>query len=572
MAVFIANSKIALLLTLGLFRCVTLVQAYKKKGELVNHTRANASMLPSRDDLSSKYIANIEQILGHDHVTNIKERVPPIEAQLQTILKSFPQDEQGRYGHMVVRHTLHRFFLKKHGWHMLGFDEPSSGSALPQNLPEYLRGPLEARLDSHGLTAHESAVMAAALENLVNRETMKYFDQAFVVMGMSANTNVLPIKTADSLIATFMAMYIQSYDLETLKRRTMFLRPYLMKKIAARYVSWPELRAFASETLMESVGTRETITNDELREVAEHIVDGYGRFQNRECDDVKTRLLKLEDEKGHGRVPLGNFYKLSLEENAPFNESRAYLTNLGAIEEAEADTPRLLVSNYVLSFANCQGISAYHTHCCITECDNVLEHLEREIAAPDAEPERIAALIQSFSSKYTPASGTLQPKLVQRLHSIADASTGRVTLHSRAFALLLHHVFPRECPYPHVWNGSRPMDMQSFKKATGVKSVEAGLNEMRSVVEKWLSRSALPPAMKRADDEPQWSNEEQVYAQAKPLTERSESLSWIAAFAVLAAVALLLAALAVCSLIANRSSGTRSQGRDASKKQQFVAV
>eukprot|EP00928_Gymnodinium_smaydae_P094042 TRINITY_DN7848_c0_g1_i1.p1 TRINITY_DN7848_c0_g1~~TRINITY_DN7848_c0_g1_i1.p1 ORF type:complete len:573 (+),score=97.32 TRINITY_DN7848_c0_g1_i1:68-1786(+) len=572
MAGFIANSNIALILTLGLFGCVTLVGA---DGEPNEKSGTDSSMLPSSDDVSSKHFANIEQILGHEHATNIERRLPPIEAMLQTTLKSFPQDEQGRYGHMAVRHTLHRFFLKKHGWHMLGLDnngEPSSGAALPENLPDYVRGPLEARLDSHGLTTHETALLAAALENLVNRETMKYFEQAFVVMGMSASTNVLPIKTADSLIATFMAMYIQGFDLAFLRRRTMFLRAWLMKNIVARYVSCPEVRSFASETLMESAGTSETITKDELREVVEHIVDGYGRFQNQECDAMKTRLLSLEDEEGQGRVPLGAFYKLSLEENAPFNESRAYLQHIGVLEEAQTDTPRLLVSNYVLSFANCLGISAYYTQCCITECDNILEHLEREIAAPDAEPDRIEALVQSFSSMYAPASSALQPKLVQRLRSIADANNGRVILHSRAFALWLHQVFPRECPYPHVWNGSRPMDRLSFAKVTGL-SVEAGLQEMRAVAEKLQSKSAPPPAMHRADDDAHWSNEDEFYAQFKPLAERADSSSlWIGAFAVLSAVALFLAALAVNSLIEKRESGPGCEGLDTSQKTELVSV
>eukprot|EP00928_Gymnodinium_smaydae_P022894 TRINITY_DN1908_c0_g1_i1.p1 TRINITY_DN1908_c0_g1~~TRINITY_DN1908_c0_g1_i1.p1 ORF type:complete len:571 (-),score=73.73 TRINITY_DN1908_c0_g1_i1:110-1822(-) len=479
------------------------------------------SMVLSSEDLGSMFLAEIENVLGSDHTASIERRLAPMEVMLRPTLSALPRDEQGRYGHKSVQYALHRLFVKKHGWYlMLLSGESSPGSTLADNLPEYLQGLFEARLGSHGLVAHEVALLAAALENLVHREAMTRLDQAYEVEGISANASGMSVEQADSLIDTYMAMGILGESGESLRRKSRYPRQRLITSIEYRYDGWPAVRTFAREVREESSGDRTEFAYADVLDVVERIADRYGRWQNRECDALKSQLLSIEEEEYNGRVTLAKFYNASLEDRVPFNESRDFLRQLGALDETQKDTPRLLVSNYVLSLANCLSESAYYTQCCINECENFLEHLERELASPDAEPDRIAALIPGLSSTFTPAKQTLQPKLLQRLHSIADGKTGRVLLHSRSFAQWLHHVFPRECPYPHVWGGSRPMGRVSYIKATGLP-VETSLKEMRAVVEnsvRGLSSSSSPETW---DELSLWSHEEELYAHVSPRVEES---------------------------------------------------
>eukprot|EP00928_Gymnodinium_smaydae_P005962 TRINITY_DN1206_c5_g1_i1.p1 TRINITY_DN1206_c5_g1~~TRINITY_DN1206_c5_g1_i1.p1 ORF type:complete len:465 (-),score=89.80 TRINITY_DN1206_c5_g1_i1:123-1328(-) len=346
---------------------------------------------------------------------------------------------------------------------------------------------------------------------------MKRLDEAYEVEGMSVNASGMTVAQVESLIDTYMAMGILGESVSYLKKKSKYPRKRLITSIEYRYDGWPEVRAFAREVQEECVGDRTTFAYADVLEVVERIADRYGRWQNRECDSLKKQLLSIEEEGSNGRVTLAKFYNASLEERVPFNETRDFLRQLGALDESQADAPRVLVSNYVLSQANCLGESAYYTQCCINECENFLEHFERELAAPDAEPHRIAALIPSLSSTFTPAIKVLPPKLMQRLQSIADANTGRVVLHSRLFAQWLHHVYPRECPYPHVWNGVRPMDRATYKKVTGLH-FEAGLKEMRAIVEGSSGGLVSSASSETSDELSLWSHEEELYAQVVPRT------------------------------------------------------
>eukprot|EP00928_Gymnodinium_smaydae_P025507 TRINITY_DN2028_c0_g1_i8.p1 TRINITY_DN2028_c0_g1~~TRINITY_DN2028_c0_g1_i8.p1 ORF type:complete len:569 (+),score=113.78 TRINITY_DN2028_c0_g1_i8:99-1805(+) len=467
----------------------------------------------SNDDLGKEFLSEIENVLGSDHSASIQKRLSPMEVMLRPTLGALPRDEQGRYGHMAVRHALHRLFVKKHGWYIKGLDtsgESSPGASFADNLPEYLQGLFEARLGSHGLTAHEVALLAAVLENLVHREAMQHLDQAYEVQGMSTNESGMAVEKVDSLIDTYMAMKILSYDAATLKRKSPHPAKYLHRAIEYQYDGWQAVRSFARDVREEASGERTSFGYAEVLEVIERIADQYGRWQNRECEALKLQLLKIEDS-GNGRVTLANFYNASLTEDAPFNETRDFLRQMGVLDETEMDNPRVLVANYVLSGINCLGESAYYNQCCINECENLVEHLEREIKSPDATPERIVEVIPSLSL----SKRRLEPKLLQRLQAIADNNGGRVILHSRLFAQWIHYVFPRECPYPQVWKDARPMDRSDYEKATGRKT-STPLKEMRAFVEASQHRLSQAPSAEAWDELSLWSHEEELYAHASP--------------------------------------------------------
>eukprot|EP00928_Gymnodinium_smaydae_P024432 TRINITY_DN1976_c0_g1_i1.p1 TRINITY_DN1976_c0_g1~~TRINITY_DN1976_c0_g1_i1.p1 ORF type:complete len:501 (-),score=77.48 TRINITY_DN1976_c0_g1_i1:282-1784(-) len=477
MARHFSCATVALVFALGPLFQAAVVEA----GSFLNGKRwSNPSKLLSNDELTSIFLAEIDVVLGGNQTTSIQRRVAPMEATLRNTLSALPRDEQGRYGHVAVGYALRRLFVKKHGWYMFLFDSSyhdSSDSTLAESLPEHLQGLFEARLGSHGLTAHEVALLAAALENLVQREAIERLDEAYDIEGISVKKRGMSLKQVDSLIDTYMAMGILTESAELIKNssKRMSPRKTLRSRIEEAYDGWSDVCSFVREVRTEHFSDRTAFDYADVVELIEHINDRYGRWQNRECDIAKERLLSIEEEQGNGRVTLAMFYNKSLEEEQPFNESRAFLRQLGVLDESQVGNPRVLMSNYILSSTNCVGESAYYKQCCINACENIFEKLEGELASPDAEPDDIAALIPTLSPELT----ALQPRLLQRLYSIADSSTGRVVLHSRSFAQWLHHVFPRDCPYPTVSNGSRPMNMISYQRATG-RTALASLKQMRA--------------------------------------------------------------------------------------------
>eukprot|EP00928_Gymnodinium_smaydae_P096315 TRINITY_DN847_c0_g1_i1.p1 TRINITY_DN847_c0_g1~~TRINITY_DN847_c0_g1_i1.p1 ORF type:complete len:565 (+),score=126.21 TRINITY_DN847_c0_g1_i1:96-1790(+) len=497
-------------------------------------------------DLGKEFLNEIESVLGSDHSVSIQARLAPMEVMLRPTLGALPRDDEGRYGHMAVRHALHRLFVKKHGWYIKGLD--TSGEATPEapladNLPEYLQGLFEARLGSRGLTAHEVVLLAAVLENLVHREAMQRLDQAYEVQKMSTNRSGMNVDEVDLLLDTHMAMIILGYDAAKLKAKTGQPALYLKVAIEYQYDGWPALRTFLREVREETSGDRTSFGYAEVLEVIERVADRYGRWQNRECEDLKSKLL-LAENSGNGRVTLANFYNESLNHDAPFNETRDFLRQLGVLDETEVDNPRVIVANYVLSGVNCLGESAYYNQCCINECENLMEHLEREIKAPDASPERIVEVFPSLSA----TKRTLQPKLLERLHAVAQSNGGRILLHSRLFSQWMHYVFPLECPYPQVPTGSRPMYREDYE-ATGRRTTTP-LAEMRAYVEasqQRLEQEKEEPAAEAWDELSLWSHEEEYYAQAASLPKTSSRLgkfAWrVGCLVILVAFGLKFAAL-----------------------------
>merc|ERR1719253_1846561 len=109
-----------------------------------------------------------------------------------------------------------------------------------------------------------------------------------------------------------------------------------------------------------------------------------------------------------------------------------------------------MVVNYLTSQANCIASSDYYSVCCIDECEDLLVHLEKSIAAPEATATRISELISALPSSSIPVPRSLSATLLSRLEDIGASHGGTVQLHSRLFAQWMHHAYPRECPYPHM--------------------------------------------------------------------------------------------------------------------------
>jgi hypothetical protein len=195
----------------------------------------------------------------------------------------------------------------------------------------------------------------------------------------------------------------------------------------------------------------------------------FGSFQDKDCADVKASLMKMEYGSS-GRVKLADFYAPARNGQWQFQENLAYLHQLGAVDDFDRQNPSVIIPNYVTSHANCIATSGYYTICCKNECEGIFGQIEQKIAAPEAKPNVILALVATLSSSTVRAPRELSANLLRRLDDIALGHNGVVPLHGRLFAQWLHHAYPLECPFPHVVGTTSALTADEWEAENGMVS------------------------------------------------------------------------------------------------------
>jgi len=220
-----------------------------------------------------------------------------------------------------------------------------------------------------------------------------------------------------------------------------------------------------------------------------------------------------------------------------------YLEQLGALDESHSS---VIIPNYVNAASNCLASSSIYSVCCINECEALLGHLEREIAAPEAYPEEILKIVAKLPSATIHAPRDLSADLRSRLEEIANHHDGTVPLHGRLFLQWLHHAYPRECPYPHTAGSTNPITSKEWYQTRSVASEEE--------LQRW-SASERPET---ASQKP-WKLEEEL---VKP-KEKQRSWARNAAF--------IVAAISFCmALVRSASSSTQASGLLPTHKKQHA--
>jgi hypothetical protein len=240
--------------------------------------------------------------------------------------------------------------------------------------------------------------------------------------------------------------------------------------------------------------------------VAERVGEQFGNFQNHECRQIKSSLMALE-EAGTGRVRLSDFWKPALSGEWQFSESLSYLRQLGVLDETDAQHPRVIIPNYVSSPSNCIASSSFYSVCCMDECEGLLGHLERYIAAPEATAQLIGDFVSQLSSSTVSAPRKLSKSLMDRLIEIGVAHGGNVQLHGRLFAQWMHHAFPRECPYPHVSGTTNPQTPDEWLESTGEDTMAT-----EEDIQKFLDQPHLNETKEFQVEALPWSPEEELLA------------------------------------------------------------
>eukprot|EP00928_Gymnodinium_smaydae_P028334 TRINITY_DN21623_c0_g1_i1.p1 TRINITY_DN21623_c0_g1~~TRINITY_DN21623_c0_g1_i1.p1 ORF type:complete len:603 (-),score=94.46 TRINITY_DN21623_c0_g1_i1:121-1929(-) len=407
-----------------------------------------------------------------------------LEEAARSIFGSVPQDASGKVTAESARYVLRRALTRRHGWHMHALEADASDDgvglvatsrALASLVGNF--GDSFARARRAGDFSFKQIVdLALAFEGLVRDEDAERLRKAVLIAGLHED-DPFEWNTGLRVLEVYMALLLNIDDFSTTLPEELDTSLFaLMHPHWLETIEWITKALRSVSTTLESNEGELSLWVGTLRAV-NYVTEHYRDLQHRECKELRNTLLELQAPSTPGRVPLVTFYE-AVPNNTRFHfrESESYLLQLGALDASIAEHPLVVVANYLSSPANCVGGSAYYQFCCESGCERLFGELERRVGAPTASVEVIQELLAilpiiaprsdeaeqaveggarelSASSTVTSStSGTFEPaldgRLLDRLKTIAAHHGGVVPIHGRLFAQLMHHAFPRECPFP----------------------------------------------------------------------------------------------------------------------------
>jgi len=459
-------------------------------------------------------LGDLVPVLGGDRAARVEGRVALLEDALRPTFQAFLHSLRGLLDSGAVRYLLHRLFVDRHGWFVRGLDGNgdawnSSSVALvfKQHAGEDVHSVFEEHSQAGGFNLRDVAILAATLESFVHQESMERLEAAYRLAHAPKDGRVTEGQ-AVLAIESYMITYVLGSNMTEMSEKEVLTS---RAAISDAYPNWEETRKWVhqvrDEVLGASKGSDRTSFAASMR-VVEEIADRYGRWQDRECHDIKDSLVKLEHAQS-GRVLLAKFYASALGGNWQFSESRDYLRQLGALDDSDPRRPSVMIPNYVNSPSNCVASSKFYSVCCINECEAILGHLERHLSSPSASPARLIELVSALPSATTLAPRALPEPLPRRLEEIAAQHGGEVPLHGRLFAQWLHHAYPRECPFPHLSGTSKPTTPEQWSRETG-QEIVADAETMRwHIAEAGAAKVNTSKVV--MDNELPWSVEEELF-------------------------------------------------------------
>lgn len=497
---------------------------------LICQTTGNAFLAkgPQKDQalnqtaVEQRFLEEVRGFMGDTKAHGL----PLIQKQLEPMWHALPKNQHGKLDSPQVRYALHRFFVQRHGWHIDGLDrngdimDASSSSAtslLRQRVPTFLMDLFEEAFGQSGLMLHELAIFAATLEHMIHDETTERLKDVYKAINRSTTTRLSSADVDQALKIFMMSLILGQEQLSSDE-----LVQSSMSKLERTYPGWSDAQLWLRDVQETTSYIDHSATNpfknpyidhglkfSQMERIASEVSDRLGSYQDIECRQLKDMLLERED-RDTGRLLLSDFYKKGMQTSMQFVEKPDYLRQLGALDETRPGEPRVIVANYVLSTTNCLADMGFYSICCVNECESLMANLERKIAAPQASPKMIAAVVANLSTSTVEAPGILSAKMIRRLDEVAIRNGGRVPLHGRLFAQWLHLVFPRECPYPHTSGSRSPLSASEWLEAN-----PGNLNMKRKEIRQYIDRAhengqAGDNDASGEEDFTQWSHEEEI--------------------------------------------------------------
>eukprot|EP00933_Yihiella_yeosuensis_P062540 TRINITY_DN65518_c0_g1_i1.p1 TRINITY_DN65518_c0_g1~~TRINITY_DN65518_c0_g1_i1.p1 ORF type:complete len:682 (-),score=109.72 TRINITY_DN65518_c0_g1_i1:224-2269(-) len=444
-----------------------------------------------------------------------------LHKDLEPTFNSLPKNEKGHLDHQAVRYALHRLFVKRHGWFIKGLEpndetwhhdhdnDASTPNRVKEWVPSFLQEVLEEHLHHEGVNLASLVAFAAALEDVISNEMRIRLEVAYKVHELPLDGE-LTFEEATDVIETWYVSFLLAGKLssdsadEVHKKKEVF---------ATKYSGWKEAKDFlltlAHEHYSLQENTRYTFAAN--MRMVQRIAEQYYEFNDRECKDLKTTLTGLETQKA-GRVRLSNFYNASLYSHWKFTEKADYLKTLGALDESDPQQSQVIVPNYIMARPNCLEASGFFSVCCRNECEDLMGHVESSIKGSVATPKDIVKVLQE-EWPHQPYDMHLDDQTESRLHEVADMHGGKVPIHGRLFAQWMHHVFPRECPYPAELGTVSPLTPDEWMAKSGHKDYSATEEEMKLQLESdvcTVDEHGNPKSGCQETEDLPWSSQEQL--------------------------------------------------------------
>jgi len=459
----------------------------------------------------------LEQVLLAANFASDDERLAGVVAELRPLYAAMPKNADGKIDPTVVRYALHRYFARKHGWHLRGL-EPNGGAwnasspvtIMKDRAPAYIMERLEHQLHGHGLGLEELAVFAVTLGDLIRKEAVADLEDLYTTMGISKAAQL-----TEGAMASLLKMYLMTYIKgEHTTHRTTTDFAELEEQMVEDIIVWFDAKMWLTDMQGSLEHARRSRRNPFLAEPRyefEHATGAvhelghhFGTFQNLECKALKEKLVDMEHG-GSGRVTLSKFYSGIDDRDWPFIESASYLRNLGALDDSDPSRVSVIIPNFLSGPSNCVAPSSFYSVCCMDECEGLLSQVEQAVASPAATVDRLVEVVSELPSDTVAAPRNLSSVQVARLHDIAAHHGGRVPLHGRLFSQWMHHAYPRECRYPHVAGTTSPLNQKEFADAFGATS-EVSDEELEQYVENATLVEFAPVTLP-------WTHAEELIAQ-----------------------------------------------------------
>jgi len=468
-----------------------------------------------------------------------RERVQEFKQTLLPYFMALPKNEAGNLEHPTARYILHRLFVHRHGWYIKGLEPngdtfqaaPIGTHTFQQWVPGYLIKHLEKMSGHRGLDLNDLAVLGAALEDLIQQEARDFMTRIYENLNLNATKRSR--RSVDEAVRLYAVSFLGSHVWDAWEAKLK------MDWFIDGDRTWNESEAWYEGIEQEYFDAAGDEGGDiaMAQKIALDIGSQFGAFNDKQCKDMKASILRVWSKgKTTGRIRLADFYRVGLDSQWVFDEKKEYLRSLGALDESNSSSPLVIIPNYLTARPNCLDATSLYEVCCRNECEDLLGHLERSIAAPSATPDRIVELVSALGSDTVEAPRKLDSTLVMRLREIAERHGGEVKLHGRLFAQWMHHAYPSECPYPHEAGTSDPTSPDEWMGSE--TDVGVSEEERRAIV---AETCGPEEAAGEWSGELPWSHTEELLPHHVPAKAAGRSRAKLALLALLVLAAIVAA-------------------------------
>merc|ERR1719468_716453 len=503
--------------------CVLLVPVFASPNGRLLRSEGAAERSIGVHDVEARLSASLAATLSNECSG---PRLNHIEASMWQTFQAVPKNSRGRLSAVASRHILRNYFAATHGWIINGLEQHAmntnvtdvhQSTILLDRVPQLVENLLLAKRAGHGLSLTDVVAMAAALERLIFDETLELLKVAYV-FNEQKDSELVNQRQLFDILDSYMLLFEQgaAADLTDADKHHR-----ISKRRLKQDTNWHSVRMYVQDTVKNMEYMQKDIRNPfvapaysflRVAQLAEKLIQGYGRVQDAECRGMTQSLAQL-DPKGTGRIPLHVFYSQPHTADYQFTESGYYLDLVGAMDMG--GVPSVRIANYVQGPSNCMAHTSYYSVCCLVACEELMRELEGSIRAPQESPQQLLLLVGNLSSPSIDAPRHLSPDLLTKMHTIAERHGGMVPLHGRLFAQWMHLAFPQECPFPHI-SADPELMRPSHWRRDGVagKDLRVTPEDKKRLSEESANMSAGLPAGDALIME--WSEEEVLFLQEAP--------------------------------------------------------